>query len=187
MPNNLEEYLKNRRESLDVEVPDDSSVWNRIEARIRENEPHASVRKKSFRLITFRNIAAAAIVMFCLGYITKDLIDTLAAKRTVTLSSIDNRLGEREDHYRHLVNVRTNDVKMLRGTDNTVVSELFSELVRLDTIYMQSMADLRELGPNEKIINTIFDTYENKIRILELIILETNRMQIHENNEKVKL
>jgi len=58
---------------------------------------------------------------------------------------------------------------------------------KLDLIYSQSMTDLRDLGPNEKVINTIFDTYEQKIRLLELIILESNKTESHENNEKIIL
>jgi len=49
------------------------------------------------------------------------------------------------------------------------------------------MKDLKELGPNEKVIHTIFDTYEQKIRLLELIIIETNKIKGHENNEKIIL
>jgi len=51
-------------------------------------------------------------------------------------------------------------------------------------IYYQAITDLEELGPNEKVINTIFNTYEQKIRLLEIIILETNKSTSHENDEK---
>ena len=45
------------------------------------------------------------------------------------------------------------------------------------------MKDLKELGPNDKVINTIFDTYEQRIRLLELIILEINKTESHEKDE----
>ncbi len=75
----------------------------------------------------------------------------------------------------------------LQGTGDAMVSELFNELAGLDTIYNQSMNDLRTLGPNDRVINTIFDTYEQRIRLLELIILETNKTKNHENDEKIAL
>ena len=49
-------------------------------------------------------------------------------------------------------------------------------------MYDQAMKDLNEIGYNEKIINTIFDTYEKKIQILELILLETNNINNYETS-----
>jgi hypothetical protein len=187
MTRKLEEYLKRQRANLDVESPDDRSVWNRIERRLSEKAGGRSANAVRIRWIRIRNIAAAAIIMFCLGYITKDIINAVNGRRTVTLSSIDSHLGQREEQYRAMIRLRTHEVSMLRGTDNTVVRELFSELAQLDTVYMQLMSDLRVMGPNDKVINTIFDTYENKIRLLELIILETNKTKIHENNDEINL
>ena len=187
MSRKLEEYLKNERENLDVESPDDTAVWNRIEGRLSQKGSIRSSNTGKIRWIRIRNIAAAAIIVFCLGYITKDIISTISSKRNVTLASIDNRLGRREAQYKNMVSLRTHEVSLLKITDNDVVSELFSELADLDTLYSQSIADLRELGPNEKVVNMIFDIYEQKIRLLELIILETNKTNIHENNEKINL
>ncbi|MFH0843696.1 MAG: hypothetical protein V1903_13910 [Bacteroidota bacterium] len=187
MSHKLEEYLKNKRESLDVESPDDTSVWNKIEKRLSGKEKAKPASTLKIRWIRIRNIAAAAIIIFCIGYITKDIINTIGAGQSVTLSSIDSNLGQREEQYRTMVNDRTHEVSMMGGTDDDVVRELLVELAGVDTIYRQSMADLRILGYNEKVINTIFDTYEQKIRLLELIILETNKTEIHENNEKMSL
>jgi len=183
----LEEYLKRERDNLDVESPDDNSVWDRIERRLSEKSMESPANAVRIRWIHIRNIAAAAVIIFCLGYITKDLINSFSARRTISLSAIDNRLGQREEQYRKIVSLKAGEVSMFRSSDNEIIRELFSELARLDTIYAQSMADLRVLGPNEKVINTIFDTYEMKIRLLELIIIETNKTKIHENNEEIKL
>jgi hypothetical protein len=187
MPGKIEEYLRRERKGLDVETPDDEAVWNRISEGLSERTGRPVKMAARVGWIRIRNIAAAGLLMFCLGYIAKDLVNTLGARRNVTLGSIDSRLGQREEQYRQLVSLKARDVESFRGTGNPIVEELFGELERLDTIYSQSVADLKILGPNEKIINTIFDTYENRIRILELIILETNRTKINENYEKVRL
>ena len=68
-----------------------------------------------------------------------------------------------------------------------IVNELVEELNRLDTIYNTVMDDLNMNGYNEKIVNIIFDTYEKKIRILELIIMETNKTQKYETEENIAL
>ena len=72
----------------------------------------------------------------------------------------------------------------LAGSEDIIIKQLFDEIKKLDAVYDQAMRDLKELGPNERVINTIFNTYEQKIRLLELIILETNKINSHENNEQ---
>jgi len=72
---------------------------------------------------------------------------------------------------------------MFSYVDNVIIAELLEEIQKLDTIYEQTMKDLSELGYNEKVIHTIFDTYEKKIYLLELIILENNKIKNHETDE----
>jgi hypothetical protein len=187
MSGKLEDYLKEERAGLDVESPDDEAVWPGIERKLLiRSDRHRSERKRS-GWTSIRNLAAVCLLMFCLGYITKDIIISIGSGKKVTLSSIDSDLGKREDGYKQLMNLKYRDVDEYRNTDSLVVWQLFKELEKLDTIYMQSINDLKILGPNDKVINTIFDTYENRIRLLELIVLETNRTKNHEKNEKIRL
>jgi hypothetical protein len=103
------------------------------------------------------------------------------------LSAIDINLGRRENEYKSLVSFKTKEVSSFSGSRDIVIKELFEEIGKLDLIYDQSVKDLKELGPDEKVINTIFSTYEQKIRLLELIIIETNKTDRHENDEKNNL
>ena len=187
MSNKLEEYLKRERANLDVESLDEKNNWEVIKRELAGRKKKVIPVSGKINWIHIRNMAAAALILFSLGYITKDIINTVVSRKTVTLSSIDNTLGRREDQYKSMVNYRVMEIKALPANDEALIREIYYELDRLDTIYRQSMADLRVLGPNEKIINTIFDTYEQKIRLLELIILETNKSKIHENNENISL
>lgn len=187
MPRKLEDYLIRERAKLDVESPDEEKIWERISGEMVVRGKMVKPDTARIRWIRIRNMAAAAIILFSLGYITKDIINSFSASNSVTLSTIDSNLGHREEQYKLLVGYRMREVKALPASDDAIVRELFYEISRLDTIYRQSISDLRVLGPNEKVINTIFDTYEQRIRLLELIILETNRIRFHENNEKINL
>lgn len=180
----LENYLRNERENLDVELPDDSTVWQGIERGMKARGKRNTDR---IGLVRFRNIAAAAIILFSAGYIANDIIHSITGRQTMTLSSFDGKLGIREDEYRATVSLLSGEVKSLSGSSDPVMSELFRELKKLDALYNESVTDLKELGATDKIINTIFNIYEQKIRLLELIILETKRTQNHENNEKINL
>jgi hypothetical protein len=183
----LEKYLTEHREKLDVESPDDTAIWDGIQKRLNPESPAKRNIFTGTRLIRMRNIAATIIIIFSLGYITNDLINNKAHSSDITLSSIDSGLGRREDEYKTLVNYKTEEVRLFAGSDDAVIKELFEEIKELDLIYDQAMIDLKVLGPNEKVIHTIFSTYEQKIRLLELVILETNKKNSHENNEKIIL
>jgi hypothetical protein len=183
----LEKYLIKQRKNLDVESPDDGAIWKGIQRGLRNEALSGKRRITKTRIVGIRNIAAVAFILFSLGYIANDLINNRIHGRTVTLSSINRELGRREKEYRTLVSFKTEEVRSFAASDNKIILELFEEIKKLDLNYDQAMKDLKELGPNEKVIHTIFDTYEQKIRLLELIIIETNKISSHENNEKIIL
>lgn len=180
----LEKYLIKRRADLDVETPDDTALWNSIRGELDKKLNTGINHNRKKKLIMIRNLAAAAIILFSLGYIANDIINGRNSSREMTLSSINNSLGQQENDYKILVRLKTEEVKAYKSMDDDEIRELFDEIGKLDGIYNQSMKDLRELGPDPRIINTIFDTYEQKIRLLGLIILEINKTDSHENNEK---
>ena len=183
----IEKYLSQQRENLDVETPDDNVIWAGIQKELqREKQPVKLLIDKAM-LIRIRNVAAVALILFSLGYIANDIINGRIAGRKISLSSIDNDLGRREKEYKTLVNFKTEEVKSFSNSNDLIIKQLFDEIKLLDGVYDQSMKDLKELGPNERVINTIFNTYEQKIRLLELIILETNKINSHESNNKIIL
>jgi hypothetical protein len=178
----LEKYLIGERKNLDVESPDDKAIWGSIKGRLHDEGQQIKRLNNRIRFLMVRNAAATAIILFSLGYIANDIVSRKLSSRQVTLSSINTDLGKRENEYRSLVNYKTEEVRAVSGSEDKVIIQLFEEIRNLDLVYNQAMTDLKELGPNERVINTIFSTYEQKIRLLELIILETNK-QSHENKK----
>jgi hypothetical protein len=122
-----------------------------------------------------------------LGYILNDIINERQFRGDISLASIDKELGEREKEYRILVSFKQKEAGSFNQIDNVIIAELLEEIQKLDTIYEQTLKDLGELGYNEQVINTIFDTYEKKIYLLELIILENNKIENYETDESVFL
>ncbi|HEX2967557.1 MAG TPA: hypothetical protein VHO46_00535 [Bacteroidales bacterium] len=184
MLTDLEKYLQENRKLLDVESPDDKLIWENIRAGMQEKKLHKP-SIKFLRRVT--KIAALFFIVFSIGYITKDIIDSFSGARKVQLSDFDESLARKENEYRSAVSMKLNEVKSLNATDDIIINELFSEINKLDAVYDQAFKDLKEIGYNEKIVNTIFDTYEKKIRLLELIILESNKPVQYENNVKIRL
>jgi len=183
----LEKYLKKERQNLDVEHPDDSIIWEGIRSDLqsRKSTGLEPGNKNLFR--RFRNAAAILLLFLSVGYVVYDLGSNYITNRKMTLAKIDQSLGERENDYRTLINLKKEEVKSYSRTKSRIIEELFDEMQKIDNMYDQAMKDLNEIGYNEKIINTIFDTYEKKIQILERIILETNNIKNYENEEAIFL
>lgn len=186
MSKKLEQYLKDKRESLDVEAADDIAIWDNIRQEMADKSLHKKAAKKVVRLRIF-SIAAGIMLLLSLGYIANDLINGKAKTIDITLSSISNDLGRKEHEYAALVKLKTGEISAGKISDNEVIKELFDEISRLDTVYGQARKDLRIIGPDDRIINTIFSTYEQKIRLLELIVIESNKTQNNENIKKIDL
>jgi len=184
MSTDLEKYLQKQREALDVESPDDQLIWEGIRTELQQVDTRSD-RKRM--LIRIRNIAAVAILVFSVGYMIQDIIGDRNPGRGFTLSDIDNDLGVREQEYRTLVSFKQEEAKMFSYVDNLIIAELLEEIQKLDTIYEETMNDLGEIGYNEQVIQTIFDTYEKRIYLLELIILENNKIRNHETEESLFL
>jgi hypothetical protein len=183
----LEKYLSAERKNLDVETPDDDVIWAGIRNRLQTEKHLVKKPISKVMLIRIRNIAATVIILFSLGYIANDIINGRVGRGKISLSSIDSELGRREKEYRTQVNFKTEEVKSFSNSDDVIIKQLFDEIIKLDAVYDQEIRDLKELGPDERVINTIFNTYEQKIRLLELIILETNKIKSHESNNKIIL
>lgn len=184
MSTELEKYLIAQREAMDVESPDDQGIWEGI----RKDLHLADARTEKKRiLIRIRNIAAVVIIVLSVGYMINDLLVERWSGGELTLADIDRELGEKENEYRALVSFKLEEVGSFNHVDNVIIAELFEEIQKLDIIYEQILKDLGELGYNEQVIHTIFDTYEKKIYLLELIILENNKIRNYETDKNLFL
>jgi hypothetical protein len=184
MSTDLEKYLLEQREAMDVETPEDQVIWEGIRKSLHLAEARLD-RKRM--LIRIRNIAAAVIILVSVGYMVGDLIGERMLGKNLTLADIDHDLGSKEKEYRTMVALKFEEAGTYNHVDNLIISELLEEIQKLDTIYEQTLKDLNELGYNEQVIQTIFDTYEKKIYLLELIILENNKIKNYESNENLFL
>ena len=184
MSTDLEKYLLEQREAMDVESPDDALIWEGIRKGIQEVD-NRSDRKRL--LIRIRNIAAVAIILVSVTYMITDLMGERGFGKELSLADLDRDLGVREKEYRSMVALKFEEARTYNYVDNVIISELLEEIQKLDTIYEQTLKDLNELGYNELVIQTIFDTYEKKIYLLELIILENNKIKNYENDENLFL
>ena len=174
----IEKYLRNKREQLDVEKPDDAMLWEGIRKNIILAERPSG--------INLWKVAAILLAVFTLSYILYN--ETGKEKESeFTLSQINQNLGDREAEYQQLVHLKMQTVNIQELSSNReydILHVLANELYELDTIYQDAIGDLKQHGYLEQIVDIIFDTYEKRIRILEQIIMETQKIEKYESDEQ---
>lgn len=195
MSTEMEKYIREQKERLDVEEPDNSAIWNRISdglkedsrRRVHDNNQLLITGSDSgvWRFVTFRRIAATLLILLGLAYIAGDIVSDRQSQN-VPLATIDPRLGKRESEYVQVIEARMSRVN-LSGSQNLVINELIKELGEQDIAYREAISDLESMGNNERLVNTIFSIYERKIKLLERIIMETNKEEIYDENRELPL
>ncbi len=173
----FDKYLKNKRDHLDVEDPDEMMLWEGIRKEL--------ISEKKTSGFNIWKVAAILLAFFTLSYI---VYNEVSRDREIefTLSQIHKSLGEKEKKYQNRVieKMQSADIKELQGHhEGDIFPVLFNELVELDTIYQEAMQDLKQHGYMERTVNIIFDTYEKRIHILEQIIMESQKIERYENDQ----
>lgn len=172
MKKNIEKYLKENRLKLDVEEPDNDSVWEGIRA--------ATDKKRNMLPGWFWKVAAIFIFLVSGTYFiineTKE-----GNKVIISLADISENLGNQESKLKQLVNLKWGEVEPLLNKGNTDIRFLLDELYELDTFYNSYQKDLGTTDANEEIITVLLDYYQKKIRILNRILHEIQKQQSHEN------
>ncbi len=172
----LEKYLRTKRQELDVEEPDDVLLWEGIRKEI--------ITEKKPSGFNVWKIAAIFLAVFTVSYILFNEF-RMEKEREFTLSQINESLGTREKAYQEMVKLKMQDanIQELSGIpENDILPVLVNELYVLDTIYQDAINDLKQHGYMEQIVEIIFDTYEKRIRILEKIIMETQKIEKYEKD-----
>lgn len=175
---NIEEYLKNNEDGFDIEQPDEAMLWEGISSKIDNKKVHSG--------FNYWKIAAIFLAFFSLAYIIYNELDK-QNQTEFSLSQIDRSLGERESAYQQIVFDKMKAANINEISSNAeykIILELSQQLNQLDTIYQDAMHDLAQHGYLEQIVDIVFDTYEKRIRILEQIIRETHKIEIHENDHQ---
>lgn len=172
----LEKYLNTKRQDLDVEEPDETMLWEGIRKEI--------ISQKKTAGFNLWKVAAIFLAIFTLSYIAYNELSK-EKEREFTLSHINQSLGDREKAYQQMVLLKMQDANIQElsiNPDNSILPVLINELNELDTIYDDAIKDLKQNGYLEQIVEIIFDTYEKRIRILEQIIMETQKLEIYEKD-----
>jgi len=174
----IQQYFKKNRDRLDVEEPDESMLWEGIKKGLAPEGRTSPFNQWK--------VAAILLAIISISYVIYNEVSK-ERNRDFTLAQIHHSLDEREKEYKNMVlekmqaaNIEEFDV----NKEEEIILVLINELQELDTIYHDAMQDLKTHGYLERTVDIIFDTYEKRIHLLELIIMESQKIERYENDQR---
>lgn len=168
----LDEQIRKNRNLLDVENPDEDFLWTGISHSLNKKN-----RKKRFLIL---KIAASIIVVLGIATVIYQLT-SIRTNQQLILANIDPDLAKQEAQFQNQINTY---YKILAKSDynkNILVSS-FNDLEYIDTLITIYSNDLNQNGPNPKLLNSLMDLYQKKIKLLDRMLNEIEKDKKYENN-----
>lgn len=170
---NIEDYIRKNRTQLDVEKVDEDYLWTGIS--------HSINKKENQSRFLFVKIAAAIIVVVALSFITYQ-ITSLRTNQQLILANIDPNLAKQEAQFQNQIKTYY-QVLQKSNYNEDLLSEGFNDLEYIDTLISKYSDDLGTNGPNPRLLNSLMDLYQKKIRLLDRMLNEIEKNQHYENNK----
>lgn len=170
---NLEDYIKNNRAQLDVEKPDEEYLWKGISHSMQG-------KSKRNSLLLWRSIAAASVVL---------LVSLLAAyfiiennKPQLIFVNFDPKLANEEVQFKNQIDNYSKLIQQASGKNGMAVTGE-REIQYLDDLIAHYSEDLKQKGPNQKLISSLMDLYRKKIMLLERMLNEIEKNKEYEKHQ----
>ena len=170
---NIEEYIRKNRNQLDVDQPDEDYLWTGISHSI-------NTKRSRNRFLTLK-IAAAAAIVITLSFITYH-VTSLRHNQQLILAKIDPNLAKQEAQSQQQIKTY---YQVLQKTDydEDLLTTNFKDLEYIDTLIQKYSDDLSKYGPNPKLLNSLMDLYQKKIKLLDRMLNEIEKNKRYENNK----
>ncbi len=178
MKTNFEDYLKKNRASLDIEDPDDDFIWSGIQNDLRA--------KKSFNFFSWK-MAAIVLIALMSGFMLNSIINQNSKVVLLSLADISPEYAQQERFYQAAIQQKWDQINEEK-IERSDYRDLFKEMDLLEKMKVETLKDLEELGGNPRLVKTLFEYYEIKVRLLEIMLAEIDKKKNDEiknqNNEK---
>jgi len=176
MKSPLESYIEQHRDRLDVASFDDESHWNAIAGSLDARKKRHLLLWRTAAIIILLVSSASVTGYFFLKHPT-------GRPAGISLADISPEMAEEEKTFRLAIMEKMDQVSQHHITPVQSL-ELSEELHQLDVQYACYLEDMQERGNHPKVLRGMIRVYEQKIKILEKILLETEKNECHENHRK---
>ena len=167
METKFEDALKKNRPSLDVDEPDDDFIWSGIQAELKP--------QRSFQFISWKT---AAIILLALisGFVLNSVLNPRTQVVQFSLADISPEYAEQEKFYQTSIAEKWDQIKV-DDLDKSEFADIFNEIDHLEKLKAESLKDFAEIGANPRLVKTLFEYYEIKIRLLEIMLAEIEKKE----------
>ena len=181
--NDLEKYLLANRDALDQAEPlDEDHLWEGVKNRMDTVSSPDS--RPSSRLSHFwKRWAIAASVVALAGWGVLLFRNEDRTKSEYSLSDISPELAKEEAKFQHLIRLKEQSIGF-DELDRGAYREIFQELEELEKNTEEARQDVPGFRENNRLVKTLLQHYELKIRILEHLSKEIEKKKYHEELEK---
>jgi len=174
MDNKLEDYIRQNRDKLDVEEPDDQFIWEGIKQQSSTRRISPAIMWKA---------AAVAIVLLTCAYFMNLIINQNNTQTPFTLSNISPELAKEENLFRLVIDEKMKEIENY-DIDPSDFEDIFNELDILELTNKKFLEDLKTQQGNPRLIKALLRYYELKIKILERLLTEIEKHKLYENEQK---
>lgn len=161
---------------MDIEEVDAEGLWTGI---------HHQLPKK--RRSVYWYAAAAVVALFAVGMVLKFQKPKVSPPEYSfnSISDVSAELASIESDYEQQVNEKLQEIEA-SDIDSAELRFIYDELDLLTQLGAEYEEELKQMGPNEKIIQTILKCYERRLQLLDRLMQESDKLKNenrHENHE----
>ncbi len=170
---NIEEYIRKNRNQFDVEHADEDYLWTGISQSLDSKN-----RKNRFMIF---KISAAVILIIALSFFAYQLI-SLRNNQQLILAKIDPKLAKQEAQFQNQIKTYY-QVLQKSDYDKDLLTTSFKDIEYIDTLISKYSDDLYKNGPNPKLLNSLMDLYQKKLKLLDRMLNEIEKNKQYENDK----
>jgi len=156
-----------------VEKPDEEYLWTGISQAM-------SVNKKHKHILLLSSVAAASVILILSLTFTYFL--NRRDKQQLMFVNIDPALANQEVQFKNQIETYSKLIKQTSYDASQIVTNK-SEIQYIDDLISNYSKDLKQNGPNPKLINSLMDLYRKKIMLLERMLNEIEKSKDHEKRK----
>ena len=120
-------------------------------------------------------------MVVALSFITYQ-VTSLRSNQQLILANIDPNLAKQEAQFQNQIKTYYQVLQKTNYNEDLLTSS-FSDLEYIDTLINKYSNDLNQNGPNPKLINSLMDLYQKKIKLLDRMLNEIEKNKNYEKNK----
>lgn len=171
MKDELERFIKSHRKEFDqVESPDLEAIWQDINRKVHQHSRVFSILKIA------ASITLIAMAAYWLGYHQQQ------KEMIVAVEDYYPEWTEVKAHYSSIIKRKMEEIEKV-SVDTKQFQYLYDELDFIEQEYDSQIQDLNEYGTDEELIRLLITYHERKLRVLETILREFEKLKYNEQLE----